>query len=138
MFLLCVFWFTSCWDVNENTYKEIKNNNTTMEKQSIASIRVDEFIEKSKGDFIVIDIRTPQEVAEWKIEEMDLNLDYYASDFVDQLNALDKNKKYLIYCRSGSRTYSTLLWMRDLWFQEAYDLEGGIISWIQSGENLIK
>jgi len=109
-----------------------------MENQKIWSISVSEFKKKMWQDYTLIDIRTLPELQEWKIEWMDLVLDYYSEGFMNDINELDKNKKYLIYCRSGSRTWMTLGLMSQLWFKEAYDLCWWIIAWADAWEKFIK
>jgi len=86
---------------------------------------------ENNGDnpnFVIIDVRTPQEFAEERIEGA-INLDYYADTFKDELNKLDKNKTYLVYCRSGGRSGGTLDLMKELGFKEVYNILGGIIAW---------
>ncbi|MCX5786622.1 MAG: rhodanese-like domain-containing protein [Elusimicrobia bacterium] len=86
----------------------------------------------------VIDIRTPDEYAAGHLEKVNMNLDYYAPDFKDQLAKLDKNVKYLIYCRSGGRSGKTLVMMKDMGFTEAHDIAGGINAWIAAGYPIVK
>lgn len=83
-------------------------------------------------DFIIIDVRTPQEFAERHIENA-LILDYYSDTFRDDLDKLDKDKTYLIYCRVGGRSGVALAIMEELGFLEAYNLSGGINAWQEAG-----
>jgi len=77
----------------------------------------------------VIDIRTPGEIILGKITKDALEMDFYKEkEFKEDLNKLDKTKRYLIYCRSGNRTDSTKLIMKDLGFTFVNDLKGGINS----------
>ena len=93
------------------------------------SIDIKEFKAKaSSGDYVVLDVRTPGETAQGKLFEDALELDVYSPDFMSKLNKLDKGAKYLIYCRSGSRTKFVLDLMEKLDFIEAHDLRGGILS----------
>ncbi|MDD2804702.1 MAG: rhodanese-like domain-containing protein [Elusimicrobiales bacterium] len=82
---------------------------------------------------VVIDIRRPEEYAAGHLEAVNLQLDYYAPDFKEQLGRLDRNAKYLLYCRSGHRTGITLLMMKDLGFTDIHDLEGGLNAWTAAG-----
>lgn len=75
----------------------------------------------------VIDIRTAEEFESGHIEQA-INIDFYASDFRDQISNLDKNKSYAIYCRSGNRSGQALTMMKTLGFTDVIDLDGGIIS----------
>jgi len=83
-------------------------------------------------DFIIIDVRTPEEFTEEHIEDA-INLDYHSENFQNELDKLDKNKTYLIYCRSGGRSRNALDIMVELDFREAYNMTGGIIQWVEEG-----
>jgi len=67
-----------------------------------------------------------------------VNLDYYSDTFRNDLEKLDKNKTYLIYCRSGSRSGNALNIMKELDFREVYNMLGGIIKWKSEGLPTIK
>jgi len=54
------------------------------------------------------------------------------------LNNLDKNKTYLIYCRSGARSGSALDIMAELNFREVYNILGGINQWKAEGFPTVK
>ncbi len=83
---------------------------------------------QNNPDFVIIDVRTPQEFVAEHIENA-TNMDFYSEAFRDTLNTLDKNKTYLIYCRSGGRSGSALDIMAELNFREVYNILGGILSW---------
>ena len=87
---------------------------------------------KNNPDFVIIDVRTPGEFAEGHIENA-INIDYYSETFRDELNNLDKNKTYLIYCRSGGRSGNALDIMEELNFREVYNMSGGIRQWTAEG-----
>lgn len=78
---------------------------------------------------VVIDLRTPAEIASGKIAEDAIEINYYDEDFSAQLAELDPEQTYLLYCRSGNRSGKALTQMEDLGFTEAYDLKGGISAW---------
>jgi len=83
---------------------------------------------QNNPDFVIIDVRTPEEVADGYIENA-INLDFYSATFRNELDQLDKNKTYLIYCRSGRRSGNALEIMVELNFREVYHILSGIISW---------
>jgi rhodanese-related sulfurtransferase len=89
-----------------------------------------ELIQKHSGnaDFIILDVRTPGEFAEGHIEKA-LNKDFYADTFRNALDGLDRNKTYLVYCRSGSRSRSALGVMKELGFRNVYNMAGGFLKW---------
>lgn len=99
-----------------------------------ASLKPEEalrFIESVKP--VIIDIRTAEEHAAGYIRPTHEVMDYYAPDFKERLAKLDKNGKYLIYCRSGRRTGAALQVMGDLGFTGAHDIAGGITAWTAAG-----
>ena len=87
---------------------------------------------KDNPDFVLIDIRTLEEHAGGHIAGS-LHFDYYLDDFRDNLNNLDKNKQYLIYCGSGKRSGMALDIMAELGFNNVQDIEGGIGNWKEKG-----
>ena len=79
-------------------------------------------------NFVIIDVRTPEEYAGGHIEKA-INLDYYSETFADGLDQLDKEKTYLIYCRTDHRSGEALDMMAELGFREVYNMLGGIVQW---------
>jgi rhodanese-related sulfurtransferase len=83
-------------------------------------------------DFVILDVRTHDEFAGGHIANA-LNLDYQSDTFRDELNKLDKNKTYLVYCGSGGRSAGAIAVMKELGFKEAYNMLGGISQWKTEG-----
>lgn len=77
---------------------------------------------------VVIDVRTPEEYEVGRLEGA-TNLDYYSYGFRDDLNTLDKNSTYIIYCRSGYRGRVALEMMAALGFKDVHNISGGMIAW---------
>ena len=102
----------------------------TAKVKNISTKKAHELIEERDGDsdFVILDVRTPEEFTEGHIENA-VNIDFYADAFPDEMDGLDRNRTYLIYCQSGSRSGSTLQMMEELGFQDAYNMKGGINSW---------
>ena len=92
---------------------------------------------QNNPDFVIIDVRTPEEFAGEHIENA-INIDFRSESFRDELNKLDKNKTYLVYCRSGARSGNALDIMAELNFREAYNVSGGIIAWKAEGLPITK
>jgi rhodanese-related sulfurtransferase len=91
-----------------------------------------DLIEKNKDNphFLILDVRTPEEFSNGRLENA-VNLDYYSESFLVEIQKLDKNDKYLIYCQSGNRSGKVLVKMKELDFQEVYNMSGGISAWIE-------
>jgi len=98
--------------------------------KDITPIDASKLIEKYKDDpnFIILDVRTREEFSEDRIANAK-NLDFYSRNFEEQLEKMDKEKKYLIYCVSGGRSTKTMEMMKDLGFKEIYNIEGGFTLW---------
>lgn len=80
----------------------------------------------------VLDVRTPEEYAEAHLEGAML-LDFYAEDFEARVDQLDRSALYLLYCRSGNRSAQARALMARLGFEEVYDIDGGIVAWLDAG-----
>ena len=93
-----------------------------------------EKLRKEQADLILIDVRTPQEVAAGKIDGA-IEIDFHSPDFKTRLNALDRDKPYGVYCKKGARSAGALKMMQELGFTKVYDLEGGYDAWIQLSNN---
>ncbi len=79
---------------------------------------------------VLLDVRSPEEIAEGKIEGA-MELDFYNDNFEAEVKKLDKDKTYLVYCRSGNRSGQTCKLMSELGFSKLYNLDGGYTAWSQ-------
>ena len=86
-----------------------------------------EMIQNNK-DLVILDVRTPEETAEGMIENA-IEIDYKASDFDAKIKELDKDKSYLVYCRSGGRSVSASEKMIAAGFKNVTNMEGGYMAW---------
>jgi len=89
-----------------------------------------EFNEKIASDksAIIIDVRTFQEYNSGHIPNSIL-LDIYQPSFPEKILELDREKNYLLYCRSGSRSYNAASFMLSNGFKNVNHLKDGILSW---------
>ena len=105
-------------------------------KNSVAGVKLISPIEfKNKVDsegYVLVDIRTPKEYQAGHIKGA-INIDFYASDFKEEVSQLDKDKKYLYYCRSGHRSAQAEVLAKTFSFPEVYELDGGINAWQNTG-----
>lgn len=81
-----------------------------------------------KPSIVVLDVRTPAEFQQVRIAGA-VNIDFYAKNFIERLNGLDKQKQYLLHCRSGARSGRALGIMKDLGFTTVLHLQGGMNDW---------
>lgn len=57
----------------------------------------------TSANLILLDVRTAEEYSSGYIPNS-INIDVLSPDFKSKIELLDKNKEYLIYCRSGNRS----------------------------------
>lgn len=113
-----------------------KKEANEVQKNAITVVTPSDFKEKSK-DQTIIDIRTPEEFKQGHIENA-VNINFFDSDFLERMNQYDKEKPLFIYCRSGNRTSSASKKLARSGFQEVYDLQGGILNWMRSNNEINK
>lgn len=77
---------------------------------------------------LLIDVRTPQETAVAKIDGA-IEIDFNSPDFKTQLTQLPKDKKLLLYCRSGNRSGQAATYLESVGFGNLVNLDGGMIAW---------
>jgi rhodanese-related sulfurtransferase len=92
---------------------------------------------QENAKFVILDVRTPQEYSEGHIAGA-VNIDYYASDFKNRVDKLDKTNIYLIYCRTGIRSAAASKIISGLGFKNIYNMMGGITDWQTMGFPVVK
>jgi rhodanese-related sulfurtransferase len=88
---------------------------------------------KNNKDFVVLDVRTPEEFTSGHIEGA-INIDYNSEGFKTEVGKQDKKKTYIVYCRTGRRTSGAVKIMTELGFNHIYVIKGDIVEW--QAENL--
>lgn len=83
----------------------------------------------SKEKAVIVDVRTPGETAQGVIKGATVFANINGANFAQQIAQLDKNKTYIIYCRSGARSSSAADYMVSQGFTKVYNLSGGIMNW---------
>jgi rhodanese-related sulfurtransferase len=81
----------------------------------------------NSNDFIVIDVRTPEEHNIKRIKNS-ININFYDEKFIDFFKIYDKDENILIYCRSGRRSLEAVKNLSKKGFKNIYDLKGGILA----------
>lgn len=89
------------------------------------------------AQWLVLDVRTPEEFAEGHLQNATLK-NFYAPDFKTQLEQMNRHQPTILYCRSGNRSGKTLALMRELGFRNVYEIKGGILAWQSAGYPLVK
>ncbi len=92
-----------------------------------------QLIKKNKNDVVIVDVRTPSEVkSDGKIPNSILIPLGNLGEGVEKIKKY-KNKKVIVYCRSGNRSASASRFFTSIGFKEVYNLQGGINKWKKEG-----
>jgi rhodanese-related sulfurtransferase len=96
----------------------------------VENLDADTFREKIAEDknAVLLDVRTPMENQMVRIPNSIL-IDINNPMFMQEIEKLDKNKSYYVYCRSGNRSYHAGNYMLQAGFEKVYNLKPGIIGW---------
>ena len=84
---------------------------------------------QSDENAIILDVRTPEEFETSRIPNSK-NIDFYnPQNFMLEIEKLDKDNSYYVYCRTGVRSANSCQLMNELGFNKVYNLLGGIVEW---------
>jgi len=129
--LLSIFIAVGCSAQEPSSEEE---NSTESTVQVISAEEAKKMMDEE--EVIIVDVRTKEEYLEAHIEgSVLLTLDTIPDKAEEVLS--DKDKTYLIYCRSGNRSNQAAKELVAMGYQKIFDF-GGIIDWeygTVSGEN---
>jgi len=113
-----------------NTQEQIIKPEVESVLKKITTQEAYTLIQDNKGNenFVILDVRTPEEIANGAIENS-IKIDYYSDTFLEEIDELDKENTYLVYCRSGGRSGEATKLMEELGFQKVYDMSEGFSQW---------
>jgi rhodanese-related sulfurtransferase len=97
----------------------------------MADLTQQEWSSKLEADnnAVILDVRTPEEVAEGIIPNA-IHIDIFKGQgFIDEVQQLDKTKTYFVYCKAGGRSGQACSVMNQLGFKKSYNLLGGFSEW---------
>ena len=127
-----VFFFMLFGALNLSAQQQMKATvlpSVSSENPVYVDLNVEEFKAKmSEKDVVILDVRTPGETAQGKIEGA-VEINFRDPSFAKRVQDLDKNKKYLVYCRSGRRSLGAIEIMVENGFKDLYNLVGGYNAW---------
>ncbi len=84
------------------------------------------------GEGILLDVRTPEEVAQGYINGAS-TIDFYDENFESKVNMIQKDKPVYVYCKAGGRSSQAAEMMKKNGFKKVYNLEGGMNAWNGKG-----
>jgi len=78
---------------------------------------------------VLLDVRTEEEFEAIHIPNARMIDIRQPQAFMEEAQALDKDKEYFIYCRSGARSAQACQVLDQLGVAATYNLAGGILGW---------
>jgi rhodanese-related sulfurtransferase len=111
-----------------------KENNSTKASEDIFPAEAWELISKNSGSNkpIIIDVSTPKEYEDLHLEGA-INVSILSWFFKTRLDAMGRNKTYIVYCKVGVRSKVAKKIMESLGFQNIYNIVGGTLLWEEEG-----
>ena len=106
------------------------------ESKEINEISDAQFTEIHDTDYILVDVRTAEEYESGHIQDA-VNFDFYSKSFQNDILSLEKSASIVLYCRTQNRSTKTANYLKENGYKEITVLEGGITSWVKSGNDLV-
>lgn len=110
-----------------NPSKTADTNNSVVTVKSIDEKGFEALVKKENS--VIIDVRTPAEIAEGIIPGATVFADVNGAAFEASIAQLDTSKSYIVYCRSGARSNKAANLMLSKGFKNVYNLTGGVLNW---------
>lgn len=90
---------------------------------------------KLASDAVVIDVRAAKEQQEEGEIPGNIRIQLGTPAFEEEVKQLEKDRRYLLYCRTGVRSMEACQTMNRLGFDQVYSLDGGIVKWKETFNN---
>ena len=95
-------------------------------------ISVEEFDSFSLDEFKLVDVRTLEEFESGHISTA-INIDFFSSNFIDEIKEFETSLNLILYCRTDNRSSKSAKILADNDFNNVYVIKGGIEEWISQG-----
>ena len=106
-------------------------------EEKVPKLTVEEFDAKRKQEgVVVIDVRTPEEFKAGHVPGA-VNIDIGDKDFDKKVEALDKDKTYVVHCQRGGRSARAAEKMKSK-VDKLFDFSGGMQAWNAAGKPVEK
>ncbi|MEN8178510.1 MAG: rhodanese-like domain-containing protein [Pseudomonadota bacterium] len=84
-------------------------------------------------DLVLLDIRSAGELVQGMLPDAD-HLPMHLIPL--RINEFPKDRDVVLYCHSGARSYHACAYLAQQGFDNAINLQGGILGWARSGNQL--
>jgi len=106
-----------------------------MSFKEIDAAKLKEMIDAEGDNLLLYDIRTPAEFQQGMIRRGKLTP---LNEVPAMMNEIPTDRTIVFYCRSGVRSAQACEYVNEQLGLDTINLAGGIISWYQSGNEVIK
>ncbi|WP_448607053.1 rhodanese-like domain-containing protein [Paenimyroides ceti] len=108
---------------------------TTATAQQASFIRAQDVSAVQQQDYLLIDVRTPEEYQEGTIPSA-INIDVENDAFRSEVEKIDKNTPLIIFCKLGGRSETAAEILSNIGFTNVKEIEGGFEAWraVQEGK----
>jgi rhodanese-related sulfurtransferase len=130
--MMLLFFVTSCNSAKQATPEAVSVPAQPVYERLNANDFKTKMAEFGAGNYQLVDIRTPSEVANGAIEGA-VNLNIYDPTFKTELEKLDRNRPIFLYCASGNRSRTGASEAQKSGFMMIYELDGGFGAWKGAG-----
>ena len=88
-----------------------------------------------RGEVFILDVRTPEEYAAGHIKGSTLLAvqDIPEQELGEKLKDIPKDRKILVYCRTGQRSARASKILIENGLKDVYNMQGGITDWTRAG-----
>lgn len=125
--------FSSCM-LGQKTEENFHDMLDSMYKQSVPLIKAEK-IAQSPDKYVILDTREPEEYAVSHLEgALAAGYDEFDKSIVD---GIAKDQAILVYCSVGYRSERIGEQLKELGFQNVYNLYGGIFEWKNHGFTVV-
>ncbi len=106
-----------------------KGDSTILVNEQISKdISVLEFQKLISENSIILDVRTADEYNAGHLADA-VNIDFFSTNFMDDVLELNKSKTLLIHCASGGRSSKAMSKLTSKGFNTMYNMLGGFGAW---------
>ncbi|MDP8225099.1 MAG: rhodanese-like domain-containing protein [Candidatus Lernaella stagnicola] len=81
---------------------------------------------------VLLDVRTPTEFAAGHLPDA-VNINLLSMEFPDRIDQLDRDKRYVLYCRTQNRSGFAYRLMKKMGFENIRILQTGYATWFAKG-----
>ncbi|NNF58179.1 MAG: rhodanese-like domain-containing protein [Rhodothermaceae bacterium] len=81
------------------------------------------FVAGHEPDALILDVRTPEEYAAGHLDGA-VNINLFADDFAERVDAFDRDRPVYLYCGSGQRSGRAARLMEEMGFEEPVNVGG--------------